>query len=64
MKGKKEMDFRFISCRTACFDMQRRKLEWDVSKIYKTVDSVSQMKVVLLFADLKIRTSRTSIETA
>lgn len=30
----------FISYRTACFDVQSRKLEWDVIKIYKAVDSV------------------------
>lgn len=30
----------FIAYRTACFDVQSRKLEWDVIKIYKAVDSV------------------------
>lgn len=50
------MDFRFIAYGTACFDMQRRKLEWDVIKTFKTVDSVGQMKGVLLFTkSLKIR---------
>lgn len=34
---KREMDF--IAYRTACFDVQSRKLEWDVIKIYKAVDS-------------------------
>lgn len=38
IEGKKEIDF--IAYRTACFDVQSRKLEWDVIKIYKAVDSV------------------------
>lgn len=29
-----------IAYRTACFDVQSRKLEWDVIKIHKAVDSV------------------------
>jgi len=31
IEGKK-MGFRFIASRTACFDTQMRKLEWDVIK--------------------------------
>lgn len=37
IEGKK-LDF--IAYRTACFDVQSRKLEWDVIKIYKAVGSV------------------------
>lgn len=39
-KPLKEKKMDFIAYRTACFDVQSRKLEWDVIKIYKAVDSV------------------------